>query len=180
MKIYPAVHYTMGGLWVDYNLQSTLPGLFVIGEANFSDHGANRLGASALMQGLADGYFIIPYTIGDYFATGGFDKADTDHPAFRESENAVSEITARLLGARGKKTVEVTAKAEQGWVEQIVALAGTGATAFLEECTPGYYNREGKGSANMQNSPYAPGINAFNDLLAKWREQGGLDGMALG
>ncbi len=78
------------------------------------------------------------------------------------------------------RTIEVTEEAEQAWVDQIVALAGTGATAFLEECTPGYYNREGQGSANMQNSPYAPGINAFNDLLAKWREQGDLDGMALG
>ena len=83
------------------------------------------------------------------------------------------------VGKRGKKTIEVTEEAEQAWVDQIVALAGTGATAFLEECTPGYYNREGQGSANMQNSPYAPGINAFNDLLAKWREQGELDGMVL-
>ena len=84
------------------------------------------------------------------------------------------------VGKRGKKTIEVTEEAEQAWVDQIVALAGTGATAFLEECTPGYYNREGKGGANMQNSPYAPGINAFNDLLANWREQGDLDGMELG
>ena len=84
------------------------------------------------------------------------------------------------VGKRGMKTVEVTEEAEQAWVDQIVALAGTGATAFLEECTPGYYNREGQGSANMQNSPYAPGINAFNDLLAKWREQGDLEGMTLG
>ena len=84
MRIYPAIHYTMGGLWVDYNLMSTIPGLFVLGEANFSDHGANRLGASALMQGLADGYFVIPYTIGNYLASNKFEKVGTDHPAFKE------------------------------------------------------------------------------------------------
>ncbi|HLF14871.1 MAG TPA: fumarate reductase/succinate dehydrogenase flavoprotein subunit [Bacteroidota bacterium] len=106
MRIYPAVHYTMGGLWVDYNLMSTIPGLYVLGEANFSDHGANRLGASALMQGLADGYFIIPYTIGDYLAAGGFAKADTGHSAFRDAEKAVSGVTNRLLAVKGKKTVE--------------------------------------------------------------------------
>ena len=83
MRIYPAIHYTMGGLWVDYNLQSTIPGLFVIGEANFSDHGANRLGASALMQGLSDGYFVIPYTVGNYLATNKFAKVDATHPKFR-------------------------------------------------------------------------------------------------
>jgi len=91
MRIYPAVHYTMGGLWVDYNLMSTIPGLFVLGEANFSDHGANRLGASALMQGLADGYFIIPYTIGDYLATGKFKPADDSHAAFKDGETIVIE-----------------------------------------------------------------------------------------
>src|SRR5690606_32170980 len=85
MKIYPAVHYTMGGLWVDYNLQSTIPGLYVLGEANFSDHGANRLGASALMQGLADGYFVIPYTLGDHLATTKLAKVDTTHAAFTEA-----------------------------------------------------------------------------------------------
>jgi succinate dehydrogenase / fumarate reductase flavoprotein subunit len=106
MRIYPAVHYTMGGLWVDYNLMSTIPGMYVLGEANFSDHGANRLGASALMQGLADGYFIIPYTIGDYLATGGFTKADAGHAAFRDAEKEVAGVTARLLAAKGKKTVE--------------------------------------------------------------------------
>src|SRR5690606_32653993 len=95
MRIYPAVHYTMGGLWVDYNLMSTIPGLFVLGEANFSDHGANRLGASALMQGLSDGYFVIPYTIGDYLASAGLDKVSTDHPDFREAERAVAELTNR-------------------------------------------------------------------------------------
>ena len=106
MRIYPAVHYTMGGLWVDYNLMSTVPGLYVLGEANFSDHGANRLGASALMQGLADGYFIIPYTIGDYLAAGGFAKADATHAGFRDAERSVSDVTAKLMGAKGKKTVE--------------------------------------------------------------------------
>ncbi|HWQ15379.1 MAG TPA: fumarate reductase/succinate dehydrogenase flavoprotein subunit [Roseiflexaceae bacterium] len=106
MRIYPAVHYTMGGLWVDYNLQSTIPGLFVIGEANFSDHGANRLGASALMQGLADGYFILPYTIGDYLARGGIAKADTSHAAFAEAEAEVLGRVQRLLSINGARTVD--------------------------------------------------------------------------
>ncbi|MFO7168938.1 MAG: fumarate reductase/succinate dehydrogenase flavoprotein subunit [Chloroflexota bacterium] len=105
-RIYPAVHYTMGGLWVDYNLMSTIPGLFVIGEANFSDHGANRLGASALMQGLADGYFILPYTIGDYLARGGIAKADTSHAAFAEAEAEVTERINRLLSINGRRTVD--------------------------------------------------------------------------
>ena len=106
MRIYPAVHYTMGGLWVDYKLMSTIPGLFVLGEANFSDHGANRLGASALMQGLADGYFIIPYTIGNYLATTKLEKVASDHPAIREIENEISERVTRLLGIRGRRTVD--------------------------------------------------------------------------
>ncbi|MFP4346660.1 MAG: fumarate reductase/succinate dehydrogenase flavoprotein subunit [Desulfococcaceae bacterium] len=106
MMIYPAVHYTMGGLWVDYNLMTTVPGLFSLGEANFSDHGANRLGASALMQGLADGYFIIPYTIGGYLAGNSLDKVSTDHPAFRESESKVKEMTDKLLSINGKRTVD--------------------------------------------------------------------------
>jgi succinate dehydrogenase / fumarate reductase flavoprotein subunit len=105
MRIYPAVHYTMGGLWVDYNLMSTIPGLFVLGEANFSDHGANRLGASALMQGLADGYFIIPYTLGDYLAGTELPKISTDHPAFKEAEAQVKNQISRLLSIKGKKTV---------------------------------------------------------------------------
>jgi succinate dehydrogenase / fumarate reductase flavoprotein subunit len=105
MRIYPAPHYTMGGLWVDYNLMSTVPGLHVIGEANFSDHGANRLGASALMQGLADGYFIVPLTIGDYLAQTKSDTITTDHEAFRATENDVRERAARLLASRGKRTV---------------------------------------------------------------------------
>src|SRR5438105_3726866 len=83
MRIYPAIHYVMGGLWVDYNLMSTIPGMYVIGEANFSDHGANRLGASALMQGLADGYFVLPYTIGDFLANAKQDKLDVTHPQFK-------------------------------------------------------------------------------------------------
>ncbi len=105
MRIYPAPHYTMGGLWVDYNLMSTIPGLHVAGEANFSDHGANRLGASALMQGLADGYFILPYTIGDYLAGAKPAKISTDHPAFREAEAEVAERTRKLLSINGKRTV---------------------------------------------------------------------------
>ena len=105
MRIYPAVHYTMGGLWVDYDLMSTVPGLHVTGEANFSDHGANRLGASALMQGLADGYFIIPNTVGHYVASHRPAKIDASHPAFRDAENEVAERTKRLLSIRGKRTV---------------------------------------------------------------------------
>jgi succinate dehydrogenase / fumarate reductase flavoprotein subunit len=104
MRIYPAVHYTMGGLWVDYHLMSTIPGLFVMGEANFSDHGANRLGASALMQGLADGYFVLPYTIGDYLATNKLDKVSTDHAEVRALENDIAEQTKRLLSINGKRT----------------------------------------------------------------------------
>ncbi|MBP9925322.1 MAG: fumarate reductase/succinate dehydrogenase flavoprotein subunit [Cyclobacteriaceae bacterium] len=107
MMIYPAVHYTMGGLWVDYNLMTTIPGLYALGEANFSDHGANRLGASALMQGLADGYFVIPYTIGDYLATIGWnDKVGTDHPAFKEAMDGVNERVNKLLSIKGKRTVD--------------------------------------------------------------------------
>jgi succinate dehydrogenase / fumarate reductase flavoprotein subunit len=106
MRIYPAVHYTMGGLWVDYNLMSTLPGLHVIGEANFSDHGANRLGASALMQGLADGYFVLPYTIGDYLAGATLAPVGTDHPAFREAEAAARAQVDRLLAIQGTRSVD--------------------------------------------------------------------------
>src|SRR5262245_20517461 len=105
MRIYPAIHYTMGGLWVDYNLMTTIPGLYAIGEANFSDHGANRLGASALMQGLADGYFILPYTIGDYLASTKLEKVDASHAAVRDAESNVLKLTNRLLEIRGKRTV---------------------------------------------------------------------------
>jgi len=106
MRIYPAVHYTMGGLWVDYNLQSTVPGLFVIGEANFSDHGANRLGASALMQGLADGYFILPNTIGDYLAGAKADSVGASHPDVAGAEAAVNDRVRKLLAIKGKRTVD--------------------------------------------------------------------------
>jgi succinate dehydrogenase / fumarate reductase flavoprotein subunit len=105
MRIYPAVHYTMGGLWVDYNLMSNLPGLFVLGEANFSDHGANRLGASALMQGLADGYFVLPYTIGDYFATMKQPKPSVSHAEFKRAEAEISALTNKLLSINGSRTV---------------------------------------------------------------------------
>jgi succinate dehydrogenase / fumarate reductase flavoprotein subunit len=103
MRIYPASHYAMGGLWVDYNLMSTIPGLHVLGEANFSDHGANRLGASALMQGLADGFFVIPYTIGGYLSGTALDKVTTGHPAFGEAENGVRERVGRLLAVKGSQ-----------------------------------------------------------------------------
>jgi succinate dehydrogenase flavoprotein subunit len=106
MRIFPAVHYTMGGLWVDYNLMSTIPGLHVIGEANFSDHGANRLGASALMQGLADGYFILPATIGDYLASAKPPKVDATHPDCKRVEAEVAASTRRLLDIKGKRTVD--------------------------------------------------------------------------
>ena len=105
MRIYPAVHYTMGGLWVDYNLMSTIPGLHVAGEANFSDHGANRLGASALMQGLADGYFVLPYTIGNYLASTKLEPVSTDAPEVQAAVADVRARTAKLLGIRGKRTV---------------------------------------------------------------------------
>jgi succinate dehydrogenase / fumarate reductase flavoprotein subunit len=106
MRIYPAVHYTMGGLWVDYNLMSTIPGMYVLGEANFSDHGANRLGASALMQGLADGYFVIPYTIGDYLATSKFKKVTTDANEFKEATSNVQTTIKKLMSVNGKKSVD--------------------------------------------------------------------------
>jgi len=106
MRIYPAVHYTMGGLWVDYNLMSTIPGLHVLGEANFSDHGANRLGASALMQGLADGYFVIPYTLGNYLAGTKLDPVGPDHPECRAAEAAVKERLDKFLSIKGKRTVD--------------------------------------------------------------------------
>ncbi len=105
MRIYPAVHYTMGGLWVDYNLMSNIPGLFVLGEANFSDHGANRLGASALMQGLADGYFVIPYTLPNYFANEKFEKVTNSDQAFKEAEGVVSEGSKKFLSIKGSRSV---------------------------------------------------------------------------
>ena len=104
MRIYPAVHYAMGGTWVDYNLMTTLPGLFILGEANFSDHGANRLGASALMQGLADGYFVVPYTIGHYLVTSKQPKPATSHAEFKKAEAEVNAFTNRLLSIKGKRT----------------------------------------------------------------------------
>jgi succinate dehydrogenase / fumarate reductase, flavoprotein subunit len=104
MRMYPAPHYTMGGLWVDYNLMSTIEGLFVLGEANFSDHGANRLGASALMQGLADGYFVIPYTLGDYLAPRLGEPVSTDGAAFRATEAEVLDRIQRLTSATGRRS----------------------------------------------------------------------------
>jgi len=106
MRIYPAIHYTMGGLWVDYHLMSTIPGLFVIGEANFSDHGANRLGASALMQGLSDGYFIVPYTVGDYLANNKLENVSESHPEVRNAVGSVQQMIQKLLAVNGKRTVD--------------------------------------------------------------------------
>src|SRR5262249_44427106 len=105
MRIYPAIHYTMGGLWVDYNLMSTIPGLHVLGEANFSDHGANRLGASALMQGLADGYFVIPYTLANYLGSNTFKPVSEDADAFREAKATTQERINTLLAAKGNQTI---------------------------------------------------------------------------
>jgi succinate dehydrogenase / fumarate reductase flavoprotein subunit len=135
MRIYPAVHYTMGGLWVDYNLMSTIPGLHVLGEANFSDHGANRLGASALMQGLGDGYFVIPYTIGDYLAGNRLEKVDTDHPAFKAVEAEASGRIERLLAVNGTRTVDSFHK-ELGrimWEKCGMARTDAGLRQALEE-----------------------------------------------
>jgi len=135
MRIYPAPHYAMGGLWVDYNLMSTIPGLHVLGEANFSDHGANRLGASALMQGLADGYFVIPYTIGHYFATSGQKKVTTDLPEFKDAEHAVRERTKKLISIGGKRTVDSFHR-ELGlllWDHCGMARNKAGLTAMLEK-----------------------------------------------
>ncbi len=107
MMIYPAIHYTMGGLWVDYDLQTTIPGLYAIGEANFSDHGGNRLGASALMQGLADGYFILPYTIGDYLSHKIQEpKTDINNPAFEQAENKIKGTLNKLFNIKGKEPVD--------------------------------------------------------------------------
>ena len=106
MRIYPAIHYTMGGLWVDYNLMSTIPGLYVLGEANFSDHGANRLGASALMQGLADGYFVLPYTIGDYLATQRLEKIEAGNTSVKAAVKAVKDSVERLVAVKGSRTVD--------------------------------------------------------------------------
>jgi succinate dehydrogenase / fumarate reductase, flavoprotein subunit len=106
MRIYPAIHYTMGGLWVDYHLMSTIPGLFVLGEANFSDHGANRLGASALMQGLSDGYFVIPFTLGNYIASNKLEKIDESHPEIRNVQACVQQTIDKLLNIKGKRTVD--------------------------------------------------------------------------
>src|SRR4029078_5449740 len=105
MRIFPAIHYTMGGLWVDYNLMSTVPGLHVLGEANFSDHGANPLGASALMQGLADGYFVIPYTIGNYLASTPLPKVTADHDAFREAADTTPKRITQLLSVKGNRGI---------------------------------------------------------------------------
>lgn len=116
MQIYPAPHYAMGGLWVDYELQSTIAGLFVIGEANFSDHGANRLGASAMMQGLADGYFVLPYTISNYLARHIGDTVNTEHPAFQLAEDQVRQQVHDLLG-RGKGAVTPSTIITANWVK---------------------------------------------------------------
>ena len=135
MRIFPAVHYTMGGTWVDYNLMTTIPGLHCLGEANFSDHGANRLGASALMQGLADGYFVIPYTIGHYLAQAPADKLSTDAPEFKEAEGAVKARIDRLLSIKGKRTVDSFHKAlgKIMWEHCGMARNKAGLTQALQE-----------------------------------------------
>uniref|UniRef100_UPI00117791F5 FAD-binding protein n=1 Tax=Candidatus Entotheonella palauensis TaxID=93172 RepID=UPI00117791F5 len=135
MRIYPAIHYTMGGLWVDYDLMSNLPGLFVLGEANFSDHGANRLGASALMQGLADGYFVIPYTIGGYLADAKLPKIDTDHAACKDAEREATARIEKMLSIKGKRTVDSIHK-ELGlmvWEKCGMSRDEAGLTELLEQ-----------------------------------------------
>jgi succinate dehydrogenase / fumarate reductase, flavoprotein subunit len=135
MRIYPAIHYTMGGLWVDYDLMSNLPGLFVLGEANFSDHGANRLGASALMQGLADGYFVIPYTIGGYLADTRLPKIDADHAACQDAERAATARIEKMLSVKGKRTVDSFHK-ELGlmvWAKCGMSRDETGLKELLEQ-----------------------------------------------
>jgi len=135
MRIFPAIHYTMGGLWVDYDLQSTIPGLFVLGEANFSDHGANRLGASALMQGLADGYFVIPQTLPSYLARTSIDLLDPEHDAFREASGSVSQRSDRLLAVGGKRTAREFHRAlgHVLWENVGMARNEAGLTAALSE-----------------------------------------------
>jgi succinate dehydrogenase / fumarate reductase flavoprotein subunit len=136
MRIYPAVHYTMGGLWVDYELMTTVPGLYSLGEANFSDHGANRLGASALMQGLADGYFVIPYTLSSYMAGEIRNPAiPTTHPAFEEAENAVRERIEKLMNVKGKESVESFHKrlGKIMWEKCGMARNETGLTEAIDE-----------------------------------------------
>ncbi|HED64233.1 MAG TPA: fumarate reductase/succinate dehydrogenase flavoprotein subunit [Planctomycetes bacterium] len=135
MRIYPASHYTMGGLWVDYNLESTIPGLFVLGEANFSDHGANRLGASALMQGLADGYFVIPYTIGGHFNARALPAVSTDAPQFQASETMARERTDKLLAVGGKRSINSFHRAlgEIVWNKCGMARNEQGLTSAIED-----------------------------------------------
>jgi succinate dehydrogenase / fumarate reductase flavoprotein subunit len=135
MRIYPASHYTMGGLWVDYNLQTTIPGLHCIGEANFSDHGANRLGASALMQGLADGYFVLPYTMGHYLASNKFEKVTTDHPEFQAAIEAVKQRTSRLLNINGKRSADSFHRAlgKIMWEQCGMARNAAGLTKAIQE-----------------------------------------------
>ena len=151
MRIYPAVHYTMGGLWVDYNLMSTIPGLHVLGEANFSDHGANRLGASALMQGLADGYFVIPNTLGEYLSTQFGKRPSTDHPEFRKTEQEVRDRVNRLLSINGTVPVDEfhrqlglimwnkcgMARDEKGLKEAISEIRALRERFWKEVCVPG-------------------------------------------
>ncbi len=174
MRIYPAPHYTMGGLWVDYNLMSTIPGLHVIGEANFSDHGANRLGASALMQGLADGYFILPLTIGDYLAQGGLQQVTTDHDAFREAETTAAGRLHVLLAARGRRTVREFHRALGAlmWEQCGMARTEQGLRTALEripELREEFHNDvnvPGSGDDLNQSLEYAGRVADFFDFAA--------------
>ena len=127
MRIYPAIHYTMGGLWVDYHLMSTIPGLFVIGEANFSDHGANRLGASALMQGLSDGYFILPYTVGDYWRRTSWKRSSESHPEFRSAVACVRQTVKQA--ARDQRQAHGGFVSSRNWARSFGIIAACRATA---------------------------------------------------
>ena len=177
MRIYPAIHYTMGGLWVDYNLQSNLPGLYVLGEANFSDHGANRLGASALMQGLADGYFVIPYTIGDHIATRKLSKVTTDAPEFAEALAASQSRLQAILNVRGKRTVEQIHRALGQIMWENVGMARTErglmkAIDSIRQLRDEFWNDVkvlGSGAAFNQNLEHAGRVAdflEFSELLA--------------
>jgi succinate dehydrogenase / fumarate reductase flavoprotein subunit len=178
MRIYPAPHYAMGGLWVDYNCMSNLPGLFVLGEANFSVHGANRLGASALMQGLADGYFVIPYTIANYLAKVTPGKVKADHPEFKKSIEDVKGQTSKLLSIKGKKTVTEFHR-ELGKImwenvgmarsEQSLKKALTEIPRLREEFWKNVNVTGGPGETNQQieNAGRVADFLEFGELLAK-------------
>ena len=170
MRIYPATHYTMGGLWVDYNLMSTIPGLFVAGEANFSDHGANRLGASALMQGLADGYFVIPYTIADYLAGTKPGAYDTNHAAFTQTLSEVKERTNTLLNINGTRRQFQGYTTDQAEVLRLGALVADRGGHAVDCPVSGGCHRAASGNISI-----FAGCDRAAVLVTKGRAQAGQD-----